>query len=108
MEQAALTAAGDARIGNELFFNDKRTNCVVCHRIGKTGGAVGPDLSSIGGKFDRPHLIESLLEPSQQIVQGYETTSFLTASGQLITGIVERRPEPYAWFVTANYWMILS
>ncbi len=91
MEQAALTAAGDARIGKELFFNDKRTNCVVCHRIGSTGGAVGPELSSIGGKFDRPHLIESLLEPSRQIVQGYETTSFLTASGQLITGIVKQR-----------------
>jgi putative heme-binding domain-containing protein len=93
MEQAALIGAGNARIGKELFFKDNRTKCAVCHRVGKTGGEVGPDLSAIGGKFDRPHLIESLLQPSRQIVQGYETTSVLTASGQVINGVVKERSE---------------
>ena len=55
------------------------------------GGDVGPDLSKIGGKFDRPHLIESLLEPSQQIVEGYRTTVTVMNDGKIHTGIVKSR-----------------
>ncbi|MCA9136623.1 MAG: PQQ-dependent sugar dehydrogenase [Planctomycetales bacterium] len=44
-------------------------------------------MSKIGGKFDRVHLIESLLEPSRQIVQGYETIVVLTTSGDVRSGV---------------------
>ena len=57
------------------------------------GGQVGPDLSSIGGKFDRPHLIESLLEPSRQIVEGFRTTVVATVDGRVLTGIAKERSE---------------
>ncbi len=92
-EQAALTAAGDPQVGKKLFFDAARTKCAVCHRIEEQGGAVGPVLSQIGGKFDRPHLIESLLEPSRQIVEGYRTTTLLLDSGQVVSGIVKERSE---------------
>ena len=68
-QQHALTHQGDAKRGAKLFADAKRTRCAICHRVGGKGGEVGPDLSRIGGKFDRPHLIESLLEPSRQIVE---------------------------------------
>jgi hypothetical protein len=48
-----------------MFFDEKLTKCGVFHRLDGNGGDAGPDLSAIGGKFDRPHLIESLLEPSR-------------------------------------------
>ena len=63
LEQFALTQPGDAEAGEALFFRDRRTQCATCHRAKGTGGSVGPDLSTIGGKFDRPHLIESLMTP---------------------------------------------
>ena len=87
-EQFALTHEGDSRRGRELFLDEKQTKCAVCHRVGGKGGDVGPDLTHVGGKFDRPHLIESLLEPSRQIVEGYRTTSIVTTDGRLWTGIV--------------------
>ena len=92
-EQYALTHSGDAERGRELFAREQVTKCLICHRIGERGGQVGPDLSRIGGKFDRPHLIESLLEPSRQIVEGYRPSLILLNNGRTLTGIVKERTE---------------
>ena len=89
--QAALTMPGNPDRGRTLFFSDKRTRCADCHKVEKKGGDVGPELSSIGGKFDRPHLIESLLEPSRQIVEGFRATSIVTRDGRVIVGLVKQR-----------------
>ena len=89
LEKFALTSTGDANLGRELFFHDERTQCSTCHRVDKSGGDVGPDLSKIGGKFDRPHLVESLLAPSQQIVEGYHTSVIVTRDGRGYSGIVK-------------------
>lgn len=88
-EQFALSHAGDPANG-ELLFRDKRTKCDTCHKVAGKGGEVGKDLSSIGGKFGRPHLIESLLEPSRQIVEGFRTTKFLMEDGRVFSGIVKK------------------
>src|SRR5439155_12005568 len=64
------------------------TSCATCHRVRGQGGDVGPDLSLIGGKFDRAHLVESILEPSRQIVEGYRTSSLVLTDGRVMTGIV--------------------
>ncbi|MFN3191988.1 MAG: serine hydrolase [Aureliella sp.] len=93
LESYALTSRGNPEAGKKLFFEDQRTRCSVCHQVAKTGGQVGPDLSKIGGKFDRPHLIESLLEPSRQIVEGYRTSLILTEDDQLLSGIVKARSD---------------
>lgn len=50
-------------------------------------------MSQIGGKFDRPHLIESILEPSRQIVEGFRTTSLLTKDGSVMSGIIKERSQ---------------
>ena len=88
-EQRALTRKGNVERGRALFADAKRTKCATCHKVAGQGGTVGPDLSAIGGKFDRPHLIESLLEPSRQIVEGYRATVFVLNSGKSVTGIVK-------------------
>ena len=93
LERFALKEAGNAESGRKLFYEDLRTRCSTCHRAndgGKiVGGNVGPDLSKIGGKFDRPHLIESLLEPSKQIVEGYRSSIIVTNDGLIHTGITK-------------------
>lgn len=95
-ERHALTHAGDANRGRELFGDQKLAKCSVCHKVAGKGGEVGPDLSHIGGKFDRPHLIESLLEPSRQIVEGFRTSVVATADGKTLTGVV-REPSADAF-----------
>ncbi len=99
-EQYALQHSGDAEKGKELFQN-KRTKCAACHTIDGKGGQVGVDLSQIGGKFDRPHLIESLLEPSRQIVEGYRTANILTTDGKVVSGIMKLQNEKRVTIVDA-------
>ncbi|MCR9293725.1 MAG: PQQ-dependent sugar dehydrogenase [bacterium] len=89
----ALTHAGNAERGAELYRAAQRTKCATCHQVNGEGGKVGPDLSSIGNKFDRPHLIESLLEPSRQIVEGYRTSSVLTSDGRVLAGILKEQAD---------------
>ena len=83
----AMTHGGDAGRGRALFADLKRLACARCHRVRGQGGDLGPDLSDVGGKFDRPLLIESLLDPSRQIVVGYRTTTIATTNGQVFTGL---------------------
>lgn len=101
LEQHALSHEGNVDRGREVFFNET-TKCAVCHKVNGQGGDVGPDLSSIGGKFGRPHLIESLLEPSRQIVEGYRTTLIRTLEGQIITGMVREQSETQITLVEAS------
>jgi acetyl esterase len=80
---------GDPAHGRELFFDAKAADCARCHRCQGQGGQIGPDLSDVGGKFDRDLLIESVLDPSRQIVEGYRPTVVTTTDGQVIVGIVK-------------------
>jgi len=91
LERHALSKAGDSARGRELFFQESVTKCAICHKVNGRGGDVGPDLTHIGGKFGRPHLIESLLEPSRQIVEGYRTSVIVTKDGAVHTGIVKEQ-----------------
>jgi putative heme-binding domain-containing protein len=78
-------AKGDAARGKELF---KSTRCAKCHKVSGEGGDVGPDLAIIGSKYDRAALIESILQPSKQILDGYRQTIVQTADGGDVRGLL--------------------
>jgi putative heme-binding domain-containing protein len=85
----ALANRGDAAKGRAVFDDAKAACCILCHRVRGSGGEVGPDLSNIGGKYAREHLIESVLEPSRQIVEGYRSTILALEDGRVLTGLVK-------------------
>jgi putative heme-binding domain-containing protein len=60
--------------------------CFACHRFGAQGGAVGPDLTSVRGKFSPRDLLESLLEPSKEISDQYGSSIFTMADGSQVVG----------------------
>jgi putative heme-binding domain-containing protein len=88
LRQAAMNGSGDPKRGKAIYLSTA-TRCAICHKVQGQGGDVGPDLSQIGGKFDRTHLIESILDPSAEIVQGYYSTLIETKAGRSYTGIVK-------------------
>lgn len=88
LRQVAMTGSGKADKGKAIFFSTT-AKCSICHKVHGQGGETGPDLSQIGGKFDRLHLIESILDPSYEILQGYQATTIETRSGRVLTGIVK-------------------
>jgi putative heme-binding domain-containing protein len=84
----ARNHAGDPARGQALFADLRRLGCARCHRVRGQGGEIGPDLSDIGGKYDRDQIIEAVLEPSRQIVEGFRPTTFATVEGRVLTGII--------------------
>jgi len=68
LRRTAMNSGGNADRG-KIIFESANAQCAVCHKVHGKGGEVGPDLSQIGGKFDRTHLIESILDPSAEILQ---------------------------------------
>jgi putative membrane-bound dehydrogenase-like protein len=84
----ALKGQGSASRGQRLFSDLKGLACVKCHAVGKSGAAVGPELSTVGAKYPRDELIASVLYPSAKISSGFEPASFALVDGHVVTGIV--------------------
>ncbi|MEZ6141279.1 MAG: c-type cytochrome [Zavarzinella sp.] len=60
--------------------------CVVCHRFAGEGGATGPDLSQLAGRFNNKDLTEALIDPSKVISDQYKSLKITTLSGQTYAG----------------------
>lgn len=70
-------------IGRKMFAQGA---CFKCHRLGGEGGTVGPDLTSVSGRFNDTTLLESIIEPSKVVSDQYQATQFVLESGKSITG----------------------
>ena len=80
---------GDAEAGKELFFGRSAASCRRCHMAEGSGGLVGPNLDGIGAKRDRRYLLESIVQPSAKIAEGFATAVVLTDDGQVRTGVLK-------------------
>jgi putative heme-binding domain-containing protein len=86
LTQAALTRAGNPERGRTLFFNMTKSQCLKCHRLGEQGEKIGPELTGVGKRFARIHIIESILDPSRTIAPSFETLTVALKDGRSITG----------------------
>jgi len=87
LTKVVLDGSGNVERGRELFLNAEKSLCLKCHRLGEQGGRIGPDLTGVGSRFSRIHLIESILDPSRTVAPSYETLSVALASGRVLTGV---------------------
>jgi len=79
---------GDAKAGKKVFENQNLA-CIKCHRVGESGPDIGPSLVGIGTKYDHQFLIESVLYPSKQILDGYQQTIVRLKDGDAQSGVVK-------------------
>jgi len=75
------------------FSNGKQifqvANCVACHKLNGAGIEVGPDLTKIDPKQDKPiEILHDILDPSFRINEKYQTFTFELNSGKVVTGLV--------------------
>ena len=82
---------GDVAKGRKLF--EESATCASCHRVNGVGGQIGPDLSTVATKYDRAFLIESILYPSKQILDGYHTTTVTMKNGETVSGFLRSQTE---------------
>jgi putative heme-binding domain-containing protein len=69
----------------DAFYSSQ---CLLCHRFGKDGGSVGPDLTAVASRFSRHDILESILEPSKVISDQFANTEFKMKDGNVFIGRV--------------------
>lgn len=91
LDEYAETMYGGNRFqGRNIFNTNSTAQCVRCHAVGGTGGAVGPSLTHIGDVLTREQLLQALVEPSARIAPGYGSVSLTLKDGQVVNGTLAK------------------
>jgi putative heme-binding domain-containing protein len=83
--EAKLKSGRNFKNGERAFA---AARCVVCHRVGGDGGATGPDLSQVAGRFGIKELAEALVEPSKVVSDQYKASVLRTVEDKTYVGRV--------------------
>lgn len=81
--QRGLTGERSYERGRRLYGE---AGCAACHRFAQDGGLVGPDLTTVAGRFSVRDLLESIVEPSRTISDQYAAIVILKKNGEVATG----------------------
>jgi len=87
-ELEPLLSGGDVGRGRAVFYSQK-AQCSACHAIGREGGTLGPDLTSIGAIRSGRDILEAIVFPNASFVPGYEPMRVETKD-DVITGNIVR------------------
>jgi len=81
--QPALQLTGNAGAGSQLF----RKKCLSCHKVGKDGKEVGPNLAAITNKSSEA-IFQSILDPNAAVDPKYLRYSLLSLDGRVMQGML--------------------
>lgn len=89
--QGELLAGGSIEAGRALVANHLNANCMACHTVeAATGSEVGPGLRTIGQQHDAAYILESLLNPSAKIAQGFGIVNVTLKDRSEVTGTLSK------------------
>jgi len=91
---------GDAKRG-AILFHQAQFQCSKCHAVDKSQSKLGPNLTEWEKKPEQTYLIESILNPSKKIRDGYQTVSVVTDEGIQHTGILVEQNDSSVRFLDA-------
>jgi putative heme-binding domain-containing protein len=80
----AEKAPGDADAGKTIYA---KSGCAGCHRIGKDGSDLGPDLTDIGRRRGLAFLTESIVKPDAFVPNSFRAVQLEMKSGPSVSGI---------------------
>lgn len=87
---ALCLEGGDADAGRQIFLEKNEVTCTRCHLIEglmkAEGFRAGPPLTHIAATRTREQLLQSVLEPSAVLTEGWTTISLETKDDGVITG----------------------
>ncbi len=98
---AAALKSGNQYRGRHIYHRPQLL-CGSCHQIDHIGGLIGPDLTTVGSYMTPNSLLESLLNPSKDIKQGYETVILTRTDGELLSGTLHRKTDRATLIRIAN------
>lgn len=94
--QSGSTSRGRA------IYRRKELLCATCHRIDGIGGQSGPNLTTVGSYMTPNSILESILNPSTDIKQGYETVTITKKNGEIMNGLLHRKTNTATLLRLAN------
>ena len=84
---------GDPKSGHDLFDS---AQCSSCHQFNGKGQGIGPDLTSLAGRFSIREMIESTIDPHKDVAPRYRAETLMTEDGTQVTGlVVDEKDQPY-------------
>ena len=75
------------------LYNSPALACVSCHAINGKGGQLGPELGGLATHMVPEGILESLLKPSKQMKQGYESVVITMKNKDVRVGTLHRKTE---------------
>ena len=72
-------SGGDPVAGASIVREHPGAQCLRCHRVSGLGGEAGPSLDGVAKRLSAEHLLQSIVEPSAVIVEGYGDASAMPA-----------------------------
>jgi putative membrane-bound dehydrogenase-like protein len=81
--RGVLALKGDASRGLEVY----RKTCVGCHRAGKEGKEVGPDLVTVKQRTPE-ELLVAILDPNREVNPQFVAVRIKTTSDQILDGLI--------------------
>lgn len=75
---------GDAGAGKAIYA---KSGCANCHRIGGEGSILGPELTRIGASRSLEYLRESIVNPSADVPEAYQSLTVTEKDGKKSRGI---------------------
>ena len=82
-----VATQGNPLRGRDLYLTHKGLACITCHKMEGVGGQIGPDLTRIWETQSLEKLVESIVQPSKEIKEGYQTYIAATTAGLTYTGL---------------------
>ncbi len=93
----SVRALAETGLKDRNFENGQKmfaaTRCLICHRFAGDGGATGPDLTQLAGRFNVRDLTEAIMDPSKVISDQYKGSTVVTKAGLAISGRVVAETE---------------
>lgn len=78
---------GDPKKGRAIYLNTGLVACATCHKMEGVGGQIGPDLTRVWDTMSVEKLFETIIAPSKEIKEGYQSYTANTLDGQTYTGL---------------------
>jgi putative membrane-bound dehydrogenase-like protein len=83
-----LITGADPERGRVLFHHAGGAGCAKCHSLTETYNGFGPNLAGIAARSNARHVVQSIVEPSAVITEGFNQVNVLTDAGQIFSGVL--------------------
>jgi putative heme-binding domain-containing protein len=74
--------------GELLFRHSQGAGCIKCHSLDQAKNGFGPNLRAVGLRANTQHLVQSIVDPSAVITEGFRQLTIVTQDGKVYSGVL--------------------